>query len=116
LSVRIEPTAEAPLAAIRARNKFGIAMAAMIKMIATTISNSINENPFALWFFSITCFSLADPQTSTIYLKRLALHSAYRARPAPFELICVSAEMSCKSSVTTLRRTNNFPAQLRKSA
>jgi hypothetical protein len=31
---------------MRARNRFGMAMAAMIKMIATTISNSINEKPF----------------------------------------------------------------------
>src|SRR5277367_2682132 len=53
---RTEPTAEASLAAIRARSKFGIAMAAMIKMIATTISNSMSEKPF--WFFFISVFSL----------------------------------------------------------
>src|SRR5258708_6620031 len=47
--VRIEPTAEASLAAIRERSRFGMAMAAMIRMIATTISNSISEKPF--WFF-----------------------------------------------------------------
>src|SRR5258708_11621969 len=46
--VRIEPTAEASFAAIRERSRFGIAMAAMIRMIATTISNSINEKPFCL--------------------------------------------------------------------
>jgi len=44
--VRSELTAEASLAAMRARSKFGIAIAAMIKMIATTISNSISEKPF----------------------------------------------------------------------
>src|SRR5690242_12582245 len=44
--VRSELTADDSLAAIRARSKFGIAMAAMIRMIATTISNSINEKPF----------------------------------------------------------------------
>src|ERR1700681_718579 len=44
--VRIELTEEDSLAAIRARSKFGIAIAAMIRMIATTISNSINEKPF----------------------------------------------------------------------
>ena len=43
--MRIEFAAEASLAAIRARNRFGIAMAAMIKMIATTIKSSINEKP-----------------------------------------------------------------------
>src|SRR3954464_15325985 len=44
--VRIEPTADDSLAEMRARSRFGIAMAAMIRMIATTISNSISEKPF----------------------------------------------------------------------
>src|SRR5271156_2686775 len=48
--VRVEPTADASLAAIFARSRFGIAMAAMIKMIATTISNSISEKPFCFLF------------------------------------------------------------------
>jgi len=30
---------------MRARNRFGIAIEAMIRMIATTINNSIRENP-----------------------------------------------------------------------
>src|SRR6266851_9905467 len=47
-SVRSAETADASLAAILERSKFGIAMAAMIKMIATTISNSIREKPFCL--------------------------------------------------------------------
>src|SRR4029077_20852780 len=38
-------------AAIFARSRLGIAIAAMIKMIATTMSNSISEKPF--WFFFI---------------------------------------------------------------
>src|SRR5580704_3583074 len=49
LYVRREATADASLAAIFARTKFGIAIAAMIKMMATTINNSINENPFCLF-------------------------------------------------------------------
>jgi hypothetical protein len=49
LIVRIEPTAEASLAAIRDRRRLGIAMAAMIRMIATTISNSISEKPFCFF-------------------------------------------------------------------
>src|SRR5262245_5723252 len=48
--VRIELTAEDSLAAMRARSKLGIAMAAMIRMIATTINNSINEKPFCFRF------------------------------------------------------------------
>jgi hypothetical protein len=46
LIVRSEPTAEAWLAAIFDRNRFGMAMAAIIRMIATTIKSSINEKPF----------------------------------------------------------------------
>jgi hypothetical protein len=42
----MDETAEDSFAAIRARSKFGIAMAAMIRMIATTINNSISEKPF----------------------------------------------------------------------
>ena len=56
LSVRTEPTAEASLAAMRARSKFGIAIAAMIKIIATTISNSISEKPFC---FLVTGYAFA---------------------------------------------------------
>jgi hypothetical protein len=51
--VRSEAAAEDWFAAILARIKFGIAIAAMIKMIATTINNSINEKPlFLLIMFS----------------------------------------------------------------
>jgi hypothetical protein len=58
LIVRIEPTEEASLAAIRDLRRLGIAMAAMIKIIATTINNSISENPF--------CFAV--PFSSNIVL------------------------------------------------
>jgi hypothetical protein len=44
--VRTDAAADDSLAAMRARSKFGIAIAAMIRMIATTISNSISEKPF----------------------------------------------------------------------
>jgi hypothetical protein len=44
--LRIEDTPDASLAAILARIKFGIAMAAMMRMIATTINSSISEKPF----------------------------------------------------------------------
>src|ERR1700729_3763834 len=51
--VRTEATAEDSLAAIRARSKFGMAIAAMIRMMATTISSSISEKPFC---FRISIF------------------------------------------------------------
>src|SRR5882672_12652547 len=50
--LRIADAAEDSLADILARSRFGIAIAAMIKMIATTISNSIKEKPFC---FRIIC-------------------------------------------------------------
>jgi len=46
LMARIEPIAEASLPDIRARSNPGIAMAAMIPIIATTISSSMSVNPF----------------------------------------------------------------------
>jgi hypothetical protein len=46
--LRTTETAEASLADILLRNRLGMAMLAMIKIIATTISNSISENPFLL--------------------------------------------------------------------
>src|SRR5271154_62997 len=46
--VRMEATAEDSFAAILARSKFGMAMAAIIRMIATTINNSIREKPLFL--------------------------------------------------------------------
>src|ERR1700722_19267009 len=57
--VRTEATADDSLAAMRARNRFGMAMAAMIKMIATTMSNSISEKPFC-FRISISLFSPND--------------------------------------------------------
>ena len=54
--VRMEPTADASLAAIFERNRFGIAIAAIIRMIATTIKSSISEKPFCL--FRINLVSL----------------------------------------------------------
>ena len=46
--VRNEETADASFADILLLRKFGIAMAAITRMIATTMSNSINENPCCL--------------------------------------------------------------------
>ena len=53
---RIDPMADASLPDIRARSRPGTAIAAMMPMIATTISSSISVKPF--WFVFITLFSL----------------------------------------------------------
>src|SRR5438034_1973660 len=50
--VRTDPTAEDSLAAIFERSKFGMAIAAMIRMIATTIKSSIREKPFCFFMLS----------------------------------------------------------------
>src|SRR5580692_9186809 len=52
---RTEAAADESLAAILARIKLGIAIAAMIRMIATTISSSINEKPLCF------CIGLLSP-------------------------------------------------------
>jgi len=43
--VRTVSAAAASFAAIRAFSRFGIAIAAMIKMMATTMRSSMSENP-----------------------------------------------------------------------
>src|SRR6476646_74599 len=48
--VRIPLTAADSLAAIRARNRLGMAMAARMRIIATTINSSISEKPRCLLF------------------------------------------------------------------
>ena len=77
--------AEASLALMRARSKFGIAIAAMIRMIATTISNSINEKPFCLRILlfcpllgfeplsSVVDLGLSDPDLPMIFALPLPL-------------------------------------------
>src|SRR5271156_2319415 len=74
---RSEPAAEDSLAAMRARSRFGIAMAAMIKIIATTISNSISEKPFCFLFM---CSSLLEIKAE-ILLYALAGYTAARCKP-----------------------------------
>src|SRR6202453_1069444 len=72
---RTEAAAEESLAAMGARRRLGIAMAAMTRMIATTISSSMSENPFC--FCIRTCFF---PKLSLCRLRR----SVHR-RHAPFQ-------------------------------
>src|SRR5438046_3001674 len=71
--VRTELTADDSLAAIRARSRFGIAMAAMIRMIATTISNSISEKPFCFRIIVCPRLGLVCDGRLTISLVTIAL-------------------------------------------
>src|SRR5215475_15133290 len=50
--VRTVLAAADSLAAIRDRRRLGMAMAAMIRMIATTIRSSMSEKPFCLRIFT----------------------------------------------------------------
>src|ERR1700704_2406314 len=71
--VRIPLAAADSLAAIRARSRFGIAMAAMIRMIATTISNSISEKPFCFRIIVCPRLRLVCDGRLTISLVTIAL-------------------------------------------
>src|SRR3954462_6725723 len=51
LTARSDPIADASLPDIRARSRPGTAIAAMMPMMATTISSSISVKPFALRIF-----------------------------------------------------------------
>src|SRR5258708_36687470 len=67
--VRTEPTANDSYAAIFERSKFGMAIAAMIRIIATTISNSISENPFC-FFMMLDLLKLFLKCQSTLFLSQ----------------------------------------------
>src|SRR6202008_1485819 len=84
MMLRTEPTAEDSLALILARSRFGIAIAAMIRMIATTISNSISEKPFCLRisFLPFSVFSLDLVGASDSYLALGCPERDYRDRNA----------------------------------
>jgi hypothetical protein len=51
--VRIDSAADDSLAEIRARSKFGTAMAAITRIMATTMSSSMRENPLCFRIFVV---------------------------------------------------------------
>src|SRR5262249_11946770 len=66
MTVRVSPIAPASLADTRARSRLGMAIAAMIPMIATTIRSSMSVNPF--WVFKCVCpFTTAAAPTARSY-------------------------------------------------
>ncbi len=75
--------ADPSLAAIFERSKFGIAIAAMISMIATTINNSINENPAFL--FRILAPSLR--QEFTGLGRAVSSQNVFSAFPVAFSVV-----------------------------
>src|SRR5271168_1759826 len=81
--VRIEPTAEASFADMRERRRFGMAIAAMMRIIATTISNSMREKPFCRVRIAFISF-LSGPGSVSSFVRRppLCLQIAGADRPA----------------------------------
>src|SRR5882724_685055 len=63
--VRSEDCAEPSFAARREARRFGIAMAAIMPMIATTMSSSISEKPF--WFFFMSLFAPSEIEISWLF-------------------------------------------------
>src|SRR5690348_1905857 len=70
---------------MRERSRLGIAMAAMIKMIATTISNSISEKPFC-FFLIFSPKKLADSSKS-LFVSLAGVRAQYRKGDASFGLL-----------------------------
>src|SRR6476620_1763613 len=66
LMARMEPIAEASLPDILARRSPGIAIAAMIPMMATTISSSMSVKPF--W---LRTFIMVTPETVSAAVARV---------------------------------------------
>src|ERR1700730_1192336 len=78
-SARREPTAAASFAAIFDHKRFGIAMATMIKIMVTTMSNSMSENPFCCLPHFISIPQTRRPLTpphSRIFGGQLSFHIA----------------------------------------
>jgi hypothetical protein len=75
-----EPTAEASSAAILERKRLGMAIAAMMRMIATTINSLMSEKP--VWLFSVRIFSPEDigwahPASPTVGVSRVTIDFGY---------------------------------------
>jgi hypothetical protein len=84
---RTELAAEDSLAAILARKRLGIAIAAMIKIIATTIRSSISEKPSTLSperLHRLGCFLVIRPSR---YIGQVIGHSEALSRSAAIHLL-----------------------------
>src|SRR5580692_10332396 len=99
-NVRSEPTAEDWLAAIFARNKLGMAMAAIIRMIATTIKSSINEKPFCLLRMGLT---------SAFYV-HVRVHRRGKGQALPFCHQVTRRKLSNRGAACARTRTRSIRA------
>jgi hypothetical protein len=67
-------------------------MAAMIRMIATTISNSISEKPFC---FRISCFPLLRFQVWSVSTRWLLLRTSSAKKPEAINLCYRNEGSAC---------------------
>src|SRR5581483_2876662 len=100
--VRTPLAADDSLAAIRARSRFGMAMAAMIRMIATTISNSISEKPFC---FRISLFPHLHVQNLVGKLTTAGIVALCSPKPKVTEVFQRPRSAPLFSMVGNLRRS-----------
>src|ERR1700722_7887722 len=88
-----ESTAEASLAVAFDLIRLGMAIAAIIRMIATTISNSISEKPFSVVFmFSAARLKLADSFAASFTLN--AKRRCWRQAMALSQIGVISLEQA----------------------
>src|SRR6185312_15080721 len=94
-SVRTVLAAADSLADILDRSRLGMAMAAMIRMIATTISSSMSENPFCLRIFLEISSESSVPrlliEVSGRGTRSSSLHLAHQSSPSSDFLLELSA-------------------------
>src|SRR2546430_1725930 len=104
--VRIALTADDSFAAIRARSRFGMAIAAIIRIIATTISNSISENPFS-FCISFSLFSRLASVVSIDPIREFPRISPTTPQGEDFD--CSRLCFQCLQGIWELGRRKNGP-------
>src|SRR5579859_1085170 len=81
--VRVVAAAAESFAEMRAFSKLGTAIAAMIKMIATTINSSISEKPFCFFIMTLSLLVIKLHHGYLVLNKK----GTWFFRPCPFRLI-----------------------------
>src|SRR6266705_1339039 len=104
--VRTAPAAEDSFAAILALSKFGIAIAAMIRMIATTISNSIREKPFCFFMMLDLLEKFYDARARHTYRKPATIS---KSEVAPWSFLRNAVKIQCLMNLFRLRLPMPLP-------
>src|SRR5947209_6757322 len=99
--VRTEPTADDSFAAILERSKLGMAIALIIKIIATTISNSMREKPLCLLITSPEEVASGRRQKDYPILTMSTRNAKYRNVRASAVLLSISRRKKKGGSETS---------------